>query len=105
MTSRRTYARTATDISLRPPQTQSFASPDGIAEDFDEDNFGASPGGPGSAGRGRLVSEPIHAVPYLTPHKVSVLILVEYFCRGQCPPDAAQQLLLFLLNCVQVPMP
>ncbi|KAG0380364.1 anaphase promoting complex subunit 5 [Mortierella sp. AD032] len=53
------------------------------------------------ASRGRLVPDPVHAVPYLTPHKVSVLILVEFFCQNQCPPDAAQQLLLFLLDCIQ----
>ncbi|KAK3843048.1 MAG: hypothetical protein J3R72DRAFT_441487 [Linnemannia gamsii] len=97
MTSRRTYARTATDISLRPPQTQSFV--DGSVEEFDLIHYEAT--GPGMASRGRLVPDPVHAVPYLTPHKVSVLILVEFFCQNRCPPDAAQQLLLFLLDCIQ----
>ncbi|KAF9129463.1 anaphase promoting complex subunit 5 [Mortierella sp. 14UC] len=99
MTSRRAFARTATDISLRPPQTQTFAGPDGITEDFDHAHAGGT--GLGMASRGRLVPDPVHAVPYLTPHKVSVLILVEFFCRDQCPPEAAQQLLLFLLDCIQ----
>ncbi|KAF8948044.1 anaphase promoting complex subunit 5 [Haplosporangium gracile] len=101
MTSKRAFARTATDISLRPPQTQTFAAPDGIAEDYDDDFHDPRAGGPGGASRVRLVLDPVHAVPYLTPHKISVLILVEFFCRNQCPPDAAQQLLLFLLDCIQ----
>ncbi|KAF9157126.1 anaphase promoting complex subunit 5 [Linnemannia schmuckeri] len=101
MTSKRAFARTATDISLRPPQTQTFAELDGIAEDYDDDFHDPRVGGPGGASRGRLAPDPVHAVPYLTPHKVSVLILVEFFCRNQCPPDTAQQLLLFLLDCIQ----
>lgn len=101
MTSKRAFARTATDISLRPPQTQTFAGSDGIAEDYDDDvnDLGV---GLSNTGRGRLEPDPVHAVPYLTPHKVSVLILVELFCRNQCPPNTAQQLLLFLLDCIQV---
>ncbi|KAF9090392.1 anaphase promoting complex subunit 5 [Mortierella sp. GBA35] len=94
--SQRAFARTATDISLRPPQTQIFAGLDEVVQD---DHQGSETG-PGVGGRG-LVSDPVHAVPYLTPHKVSVLILVEFFCQSQCPPDAAQQLLLFLLDCIQ----
>ncbi|KAG0297649.1 anaphase promoting complex subunit 5 [Linnemannia gamsii] len=70
MTSKRAFARTATDISLRPPQTQTFAGSDGIAEDYDDDvnDLGV---GLSNTGRGRLVPDPVHAVPYLTPHKVS----------------------------------
>lgn len=103
MTSKRAFARTATDISLRPPLTQTFADPDEIAEDNDDNFNDLGAGGIGGASRGRLMPDPVHAVPYLTPHKVSVLILIEFFCRNQCPPDAAQQLLLFLLDCIQVP--
>ncbi|KAG0066960.1 anaphase promoting complex subunit 5 [Linnemannia elongata] len=103
MTSKRAFARTATDISLRPPQTQTFADPDEIAENYDNNFNDPRTVGMEGAGRGRLVPDPVHAVPYLTPHKVSVLILVEFFCRNQCPPEAAQQLLLFLLDCIQDP--
>lgn len=44
----------------------------------------------------------VHVMPYLTPHKVSILILIEYFCQHQAPQNDVQKLSQFLLNCIQV---
>ncbi|KAF9932594.1 anaphase promoting complex subunit 5, partial [Linnemannia zychae] len=101
MSGRRSFVRTATDISIRPPQTQTFTGQDGIAEEYD--NIHNIHAGPDSVGRGRPMSEPIQVVLYLSPHKVSILILIEFFCRSRCPPDISQQLLLFLLDSIQDP--
>ncbi|KAF9327143.1 anaphase promoting complex subunit 5 [Podila minutissima] len=40
---------------------------------------------------------------YLTPHKISILILIEYFCQHQSPPNDVQKLSQFLLKCIQDP--
>ncbi|KAF9938179.1 anaphase promoting complex subunit 5 [Mortierella alpina] len=99
--SRRAYARTATDISLLPPQTQSFSPA--------EQNVAASADATSSQdAQARLdalghSAGPIHVVPYLTPHKVAILILLEYLCQSQCPQESAQSLMLFLLKCIQDP--
>ncbi|KAF8936277.1 anaphase promoting complex subunit 5 [Dissophora ornata] len=100
MTSRRAFARTATDISLLPPRTQGFSpSEQAAAAGFAHELF---TNGAETPGRG-FAPTSVHVVPYLTPHKVSVLILIEYYCQNQCPLPAAQDLLLFLLKCIQDP--
>ncbi|KAF9193591.1 Anaphase-promoting complex subunit 5 [Haplosporangium sp. Z 767] len=97
MTSRRAFTRTATDISLLPPQAQSFGSTEQtIASDYTHSS-GAQ------LDCARAPSGLVHVVPYLTPHKVSVLILIEYFCRRQCPPESAQNLQRLLIQCIQDP--
>ncbi|KAI1316090.1 Anaphase-promoting complex subunit 5 [Mortierella claussenii] len=98
MTSRRPFARTATDISLTPPQTLGFGSEEQAATDSLTNEL---LNGTISNTHG-LRSGPVHVVPYLTPHKVSVLILIEHYCQNG-PLDAAQSLLLFLLKCIQDP--
>ncbi|KAG0303422.1 anaphase promoting complex subunit 5 [Dissophora globulifera] len=96
MTSRRAFARTATDISLLPrgftPTEQALAS---SASEL----VSARSSIPGLG----VASGSIHVVPYLTPHKVSILILIEYYCQSQCPPESTHRLLLFLLKCIQDP--
>ncbi|CAO3573564.1 unnamed protein product [Mortierella alpina] len=101
MSSRRAYARTATDISLLPPQTQSFSPPvQNVAASADDRSSQDAQTRLDALGH---AAGPIHVVPYLTPHKVAILILLEYLCQGQCPPDSAQNLMLFLLKCIQDP--
>ncbi|KAF9583856.1 Anaphase-promoting complex subunit 5 [Lunasporangiospora selenospora] len=50
-----------------------------------------------------LSSPTIDVMSYLTPHKISVLILVEYYCYVPASSPIAQNLLLFLLECIQDP--
>ncbi|KAF9285153.1 anaphase promoting complex subunit 5 [Mortierella antarctica] len=45
----------------------------------------------------------VHVMAYLTPHKISILILIEYFCQHQSPPNDVQKLSQFLLKCIQDP--
>src|SRR5690554_5716531 len=96
MTSRRAFARTATDISLLPPLAQSFGSTEQtIASDYTHSSEA-------QLDNARTPSGLVHVVPYLTPHKVSVLILIEYFCQRQCPRESAQNLQRLLIQCIQV---
>ncbi|KAG0008935.1 Anaphase-promoting complex subunit 5 [Entomortierella chlamydospora] len=100
MSGRRPFARTATDISLRPPQAQGFnSSEQGIAAAFANDHLNGT-----ATGQYGFNSGPVHVVSYLTPHKVSVLILIEYYCQCRSPLPSVQNLLLFLLKCIQDPM-
>ncbi|KAG0092318.1 anaphase promoting complex subunit 5 [Podila epicladia] len=45
----------------------------------------------------------VHVMAYLTPHKISILILIEYFCQHQSPQNDVQKLSQFLLKCIQDP--
>jgi hypothetical protein len=86
---RRVFARTATDISIH----EFVSSEQAVAPVFLNER--SSPVALNSGG-------PVHVVPYLTPHKVSVLTLIEYYCQSQCPQALGQSLLLFLLKRIQV---
>lgn len=98
MSSRRPFARTATDISLRPPQLQGSSSTEqAVATEFVNEHLRGT-----IADQYDFKSDPVHVVSYLTPHKVSVLILIEYYCQCRCPLPLVQKLLLFLLKCIQV---
>jgi hypothetical protein len=95
MGSRRLFARTATDISLRPPHKLGFSS---FEQDVDPVFSNEQPGSSTDMG----FSGPVHVVSYLTPHKVSVLALVELYCQAQYPMELSQSLSFFLLKCIQV---
>jgi hypothetical protein len=40
-------------------------------------------------------------VPCLTPNKIAILVLIEYFCRGQCPTAHSANLIIFLLESIE----
>ncbi|KAG0326761.1 Anaphase-promoting complex subunit 5 [Dissophora globulifera] len=96
MTSRRAFARTATDISLLP---RGFTPTEQALANSASELVSARSSIPGLG----VASGSIHVVPYLTPNKVSILILIEYYCQSQCPPESTHRLLLFLLKCIQDP--
>jgi len=52
--------------------------------------------------RTRPINAATSFVPYLTPHKIAILILIEFYCQGQCPAVSSTDLLLFLLECIEV---
>ncbi|KAG0334818.1 anaphase promoting complex subunit 5 [Podila horticola] len=45
----------------------------------------------------------VHVMAYLTPHKISILILIEYYCQHQSAQNDVQKLSQFLLKCIQDP--
>ncbi|KAG0042187.1 anaphase promoting complex subunit 5 [Gryganskiella cystojenkinii] len=61
-------------------------------------------GTPPSTRRLQTVDATTFFVPYLTPYKLSVLVLIEYYCRGQCPASKRTDLLIFLLECIEDPL-
>ncbi|ORZ28707.1 anaphase-promoting complex subunit 5-domain-containing protein [Lobosporangium transversale] len=95
MNNRRPFARTATDISLRPPRTQGVGLSEQATPSLEDEALSGK-----EITEGRAFLGPVHVVPYLTPHKVSILILIEYYCQ-KCSLASVQELLLFLLKCIQ----
>lgn len=57
---------------------------------------------PPAHARTRPINAATSFVPYLTPHKIAILILIEFYCQGQCPAASSTDLLLFLLECIEV---
>ncbi|KFH68460.1 hypothetical protein MVEG_05275 [Podila verticillata NRRL 6337] len=110
MSNRRVFGRTTTDLSLlragagagagagvasspitRPTQLPTTLPPSN--ETAEHDNARKQAKG--------MVQ--VHVMPYLTPHKVSILILIEYFCQHQAPQNDVQKLSQLLLKCIQDP--
>jgi hypothetical protein len=106
MSNRRAFGRTTTDLSLLragpgaggvvapSPTAGATQSPTPLppSQSMEHDN---------SRKRTKRMAQ-VHVMAYLTPHKISILILIEYFCQHQSPQNDVQKLSQFLLKCIQV---
>lgn len=106
MSNRRAFGRTTTDLSLLragartggvvapSPTAGATQSPTPVppSHSMEHDN---------SRKQAKRMAQ-VHVMAYLTPHKISILILIEYYCQHQSAQNDVQKLSQFLLKCIQV---